>query len=109
MAYLLCLDQCESLEEFIHRAKTTREDDKCLRIFDEHGLPYKKVVEVERNVEVGVRALLKGQFDITANRNILAFLSTLISSLHDSRASTGDNAKSRLSKQTRCFYCCPVS
>src|SRR5687767_5418287 len=45
------LDQRERLEQLVQRAEAAREDDKSLRVLDEHRLAHEEVAEVERDVD----------------------------------------------------------
>ena len=62
--HLQRLNQRETLEELVHRAKTTREDDKPLGVFHKHHFANEEVPKVQLDVLVGVGHLLQRQRDV---------------------------------------------
>src|SRR5260370_30852960 len=68
VADLLGLNQRQCFKEFVERAKTARKDNETKAVLDEHHLPYEEVLEGEPASLVRIRALLKRQFYISANR-----------------------------------------
>src|SRR5207253_8858556 len=87
------LNERQCLKEFIHSAKTARENDKGFGILDEHGFAYKEVAEIKRDVKVWIRLLLKGEFYVATYRDVSTFLCPFVGSFHYARATTGYNAK----------------
>src|SRR5262249_20425370 len=104
MADLFCLNQQECLKEFIHCAETSWKDYKGLGVFDEHRFAHEKVAEVKRDVEVWIWALLKGKFNIAADRNISTFLRATVACFHNARTTAGYDRKASLCQQACCLY-----
>jgi len=53
------LDEGERLPELVHRSEAARKDDEPAGVADEHDLAHEEVVELERDVAVGVATLLE--------------------------------------------------
>src|SRR5579885_587143 len=97
------LDQRQRLKKLVHSTETAGEDDEGAGVLDKHGLAHEKVVEIERDVQVGVGELLKGQFDIATDREIPAVLRPLVAGLHDAGSAPGNNAEAGPGQQTSCL------
>src|SRR5205085_10010985 len=100
VTHFLRLNQKQGLEEFVHRTKTTWEDHERFGVFDKHRLAHKEVMEINGDVEVWIWPLLKGKLNIAANRDIVTFLWTFVTSLHNSMATARDDANTGLCQYT---------
>src|SRR5438132_5267669 len=104
MADLFCLNQQERLKKFIHCAEASWKNYEGLGVFDEHRFAHEKVAEVKRDVEVWIWALLKGKFNIAANRDISTFLRAFVASFHNARTTASYDGEASLCQQTCCLY-----
>ena len=61
------LDQGQRFKELVERAKATGKNDEGVTVFDEHHLADKEVLELERERQVRIGALLVRQFDVATD------------------------------------------
>src|SRR5437762_12614958 len=106
MVHFFGLNERQCLKEFIHSAKTARENDKGFGIFDEHGFAYKEVAEIKRDVKVWIRLLFKGEFYVATYRDVSTFLCPFVGSFHYARASAGYNSKPGFRDYSCCLHRC---
>jgi len=92
------LDERERLPELVHRAEPAREHDEPAGVADEHDLAREEVVELERDVAVGVGALLKGELDVETDRMGARLLRPPVGGLHESRAAARDDRHAALAE-----------
>src|SRR5699024_2562931 len=76
-------------KKLIHRTHATWQTDKSLRVLQKHGLARKEIAEINAEVDVLIKPLLKGKFNAQAHGKPTGFISTTVSSFHDSGATTG--------------------
>jgi len=93
---LVGLDQGERLPELVHGAEAAGEDHEPARVADEHDLANEEVVEVERDVAVGVAGLLVRQLDREADRQRAGVPSAAVGRLHQAGAAARDDRHARL-------------
>ncbi len=60
------LDEDECFEDFVEGPESSRQNDECGGVFDEHDFADEEVVEIDETVEVGVGVLLHGEFDVAS-------------------------------------------
>jgi len=101
LADLVGLDQRERLPQLVHRPEAAREDHEPAGVADEHDLAYEEVVELERDVAVGVAALLERQLDVQAHRQRTGVLGATVGGLHQARAAARDDRHAALSDDAR--------
>jgi len=89
------LDQGHGLEEFIERAEPSRNDDKCVGVFDEERLPNEEVANIDPLIQVGVVLLLHGQHDIAAHRAAPHITSPPIGGFHQPRPTSGHDGEAQ--------------
>jgi len=90
------LDERERLPELVHRPVTAREDHEPAGVAHEHDLAREEIVEVERDVAVGVAALLEGKLDVEAHRQRAGVPGAAVRRLHDPGAAARDDREPAL-------------
>jgi len=90
------LNQRERLPELVHRAEAAGEDDEPAGVANEHDLAGEEVVELERDVAVGVAALLEGQLDVEADGQRAGVLGAVVGRLHQAGTAAGDDRHAAL-------------
>ena len=88
---LECLNQGQCLEEFVHRAESTGENDEAPGMLHEHDLADEEVSKGQFDALVWIRFLFEGQRDIQANGDAVGFERTLVRGLHDSWPASRDH------------------
>lgn len=84
------LHEDENFGEFIHSAKTAREEDINFGCHGKHDFARKEVVELDGVGNVRVDVLLVSKLDVEANRTAAGFVGAFVGSLHDAWATTGN-------------------
>src|SRR5690606_4361053 len=83
------LDERQRFTQFIEGTKTAGQRDERVRIFEQQDLTNEEIVAVDPGVQVRVRVLLHGQFDVAANRPAAEVARTSIGGFHQARTATG--------------------
>src|SRR5947209_6582186 len=91
--HLAGLHQGQRLEQLVHGAKATRQDDERLCVLHEHRLAREEVAEVQPDVDVVVEVLLEGQLDAETDRDAARLATALVDRLHDPWPTTGDDSE----------------
>src|SRR5437588_6344500 len=78
------LYQSNSFEGFVHGAKTSRKDNKSLRVFHKHYFSDEEVIKLQQliTVDIFVMKLFEGQLNIQSYRLTAGFISAFVSCLH---------------------------
>ncbi len=97
------LNERNSLEELVESSESTRKNDERHRILDEHRLADEEVTEVDKCIDVRIRALLERQLDVASDRSASTDLRTLVPCLHDPGTCAGDDRESRFREEPRDF------
>src|SRR5690625_4330588 len=86
------LHQGQRFEEFVECAETAGQDNKALRVFDEHDLAHEEVAEVNAHIDPVVHSLLERQFNTQANRKAIGLYRAAICGLHHAGPTASDDA-----------------
>ena len=87
------------LEQLVERAVAAGADDERARVAHEHHLAGEEVLEVQRDVEVGVRLLLVRELDVAADRQRPGFARASVGRLHQARAAAGDDREAGVAER----------
>jgi len=90
------LDQRQRLPELVHGPEAAREDDEPAGVADEHDLAREEVVELERDVAVGIAALLERQLVVEPHRQGAGVLSAAVGRFHQAGPAARDDRHAAL-------------
>src|SRR5208337_3351029 len=101
------LDESQRLEDLIQGSKPARHADISLGVFDKHHLADEKVLEIELQCGIRIRALFERQLNIEPYRFSSSFLCALVPGFHHPRPPAGNDMVSVLGKffgDLICFF-----
>jgi len=87
------LDERGDLEDFIKRAKASRQGDEGIGVLHQHQLPDKEMAERDPSVEVLVGVLFLRQLDVAADRVTANVFRTAVRPFHDAWAAAGHDCE----------------
>lgn len=90
------LGQGQRFKYFIEGPEPARHHHEALGVLQEHHFPSEEVAKVDPEGDVFVERLLKGEFDAEADRHAAGLECSLVRSLHDAGAASGEGCEAGL-------------